>query len=106
MGVANSMATLSAGIRTLDSSIGGLRGCPYSPGETALVLVPFPFKLPHIFLIAVLLGSQSGNGRWMRHVCSSLAPFLGGTYTALFWLSALVFARLSDLPFSGMPWPH
>jgi len=32
MGVANSMATLSTGIRTLDGSIGGLGGCPYSPG--------------------------------------------------------------------------
>jgi len=37
MGVANSMAALSAGIRTLDSSIGGLGGCPYSPGATGNV---------------------------------------------------------------------
>jgi len=79
MGVVNSMATLSAGIHTLDSSIGGLRGCPYSPGATALVLVPFPFKLTHIFLIAVLLGSQSGN-QAMADGCAMLAaawlPFL------------------------------
>ena len=34
MGVANSMTALTAGIRTLDSSIGGLGGCPYSPGAT------------------------------------------------------------------------
>jgi hydroxymethylglutaryl-CoA lyase len=31
------MAALSAGIRTLDSSIGGLGGCPYSPGATGNV---------------------------------------------------------------------
>jgi len=37
MGVANSIAALSAGIRTLDSSIGGLGGCPYSPGATGYV---------------------------------------------------------------------
>jgi len=37
MGVANSIAALSAGIRTLDSSIGGLGGCPYSPGATGNV---------------------------------------------------------------------
>ena len=37
MGVVNSMAALSAGIRTLDSSIGGLGGCPYSPGATGNV---------------------------------------------------------------------
>ena len=30
-GVANSTTALSAGIRTLDSSTGGLGGCPYSP---------------------------------------------------------------------------
>ncbi|KAH9988120.1 aldolase [Russula compacta] len=37
MGVANSIAALSAGIRTLDSSIAGLGGCPYSPGATGNV---------------------------------------------------------------------
>jgi len=37
MGVANSMTALFAGIRTLDSSIGGLGGCPYSPGATGNV---------------------------------------------------------------------
>lgn len=37
MGVANSIAALSVGIRTLDSSIGGLGGCPYSPGATGNV---------------------------------------------------------------------
>ena len=37
MGVANSIAALSAGIRTIDSSIGGLGGCPYSPGATGNV---------------------------------------------------------------------
>jgi len=37
MGVANCMVALSAGIRSLDSSIGGLGGCPYSPGATGNV---------------------------------------------------------------------
>jgi hypothetical protein len=36
-GVANSMAALSAGIRAIDSSIGGLGGCPYLPGATGNV---------------------------------------------------------------------
>jgi len=45
--------------------------------------------------------------RQMDAPCLQQPGFLfGGTYTALFWLSALVFSRLSDLPFSGMPWPH
>jgi hydroxymethylglutaryl-CoA lyase len=34
VGIANSRAAVSAGIRTRDSSIGGLGGCPYSPGTT------------------------------------------------------------------------
>ena len=55
MRVANSIAALSAGVRTLDSSIGGLGECPYSPGATAPVLVPFPFKLPpHISYCSVI----------------------------------------------------
>ncbi|KAI0320395.1 aldolase [Amylostereum chailletii] len=37
MGVANAMTAVSAGIRTLDSSIAGLGGCPYSPGATGNV---------------------------------------------------------------------
>jgi hydroxymethylglutaryl-CoA lyase len=37
MGVANVMTALSLGIRTVDSSIGGLGGCPYSPGATGNV---------------------------------------------------------------------
>ena len=31
------MAALAAGIRTIDSSVGGLGGCPYSPGATGNV---------------------------------------------------------------------
>lgn len=37
MGVANALAALEAGVRTLDSSVGGLGGCPYSPGATGNV---------------------------------------------------------------------
>jgi hydroxymethylglutaryl-CoA lyase len=35
--VANVFAALSQGIRTIDSSVGGLGGCPYSPGATGNV---------------------------------------------------------------------
>jgi len=37
MGVANVMTALSLGIRTIDTSIAGLGGCPYSPGATGNV---------------------------------------------------------------------
>ena len=37
MAVANVIQALSLGIRTIDASIGGLGGCPYSPGATGNV---------------------------------------------------------------------
>jgi hydroxymethylglutaryl-CoA lyase len=35
--VANVFRALSHGVRTIDSSVGGLGGCPYSPGATGNV---------------------------------------------------------------------
>ncbi|KAG5653723.1 hypothetical protein H0H81_011130 [Sphagnurus paluster] len=35
--VANVFAALAQGVRTIDSSVGGLGGCPYSPGATGNV---------------------------------------------------------------------
>ncbi len=32
MGLANSVAAISAGVRVIDSSVGGLGGCPFAPG--------------------------------------------------------------------------
>ena len=37
MAVANILASLKHGLRTFDSSVGGLGGCPYSPGATGNV---------------------------------------------------------------------
>jgi hydroxymethylglutaryl-CoA lyase len=37
MGIANVQAALEAGITTLDSSAGGLGGCPYAPGASGNV---------------------------------------------------------------------
>jgi hydroxymethylglutaryl-CoA lyase len=37
MGVANVLAALSFGLRTIDASVGGLGGCPYAPGATGNV---------------------------------------------------------------------
>lgn len=35
--MANVLTALAHGIRTIDSSVGGLGGCPYSPGATGNV---------------------------------------------------------------------
>lgn len=37
MGVSNILTSLDYGLRTFDSSVGGLGGCPYSPGATGNV---------------------------------------------------------------------
>jgi hydroxymethylglutaryl-CoA lyase len=37
MAIANIHAALEAGVRVFDSSVGGLGGCPYSPGATGNV---------------------------------------------------------------------
>ncbi|KAG8925603.1 hypothetical protein FRC01_009926 [Tulasnella sp. 417] len=37
MGVVNSLTAVQSGIRTVDSSVAGLGGCPYSPGATGNV---------------------------------------------------------------------
>ncbi len=34
LGLANALAALAAGVRTLDGSIGGIGGCPYAPGAS------------------------------------------------------------------------
>ncbi|MBM3539538.1 MAG: hydroxymethylglutaryl-CoA lyase, partial [Alphaproteobacteria bacterium] len=38
LGLANAVAALETGIRTLDSSLGGLGGCPYAPGASGNVV--------------------------------------------------------------------
>ncbi|KAG9091234.1 hypothetical protein FRC06_000652 [Ceratobasidium sp. 370] len=37
MGISNVIAAVEAGVRTVDSSVAGLGGCPYSPGATGNV---------------------------------------------------------------------
>jgi hydroxymethylglutaryl-CoA lyase len=38
LGLANAAAALECGIRTLDSSLGGLGGCPYAPGASGNIV--------------------------------------------------------------------
>ncbi len=38
LGLANAVAALETGIKTLDSSLGGLGGCPYAPGASGNVV--------------------------------------------------------------------
>jgi hydroxymethylglutaryl-CoA lyase len=38
LGLANALAALEEGITTLDSSLGGLGGCPYAPGASGNIV--------------------------------------------------------------------
>jgi len=38
LGLANALAAYEAGVRTFDSSLGGLGGCPYAPGASGNVV--------------------------------------------------------------------
>jgi hydroxymethylglutaryl-CoA lyase len=38
LGLANALAALDEGITTLDSSLGGLGGCPYAPGASGNIV--------------------------------------------------------------------
>jgi hydroxymethylglutaryl-CoA lyase len=38
LGLANAMAALEAGVRSFDSSLGGLGGCPFAPGATGNIV--------------------------------------------------------------------
>jgi len=46
MGVANALAAIQHGVRTIDSSVGGLGGCPFAPGATGnLATEDLPYAL-------------------------------------------------------------
>ena len=38
LGLANALAAIEAGITTLDSSLGGLGGCPFAPGASGNIV--------------------------------------------------------------------
>jgi hydroxymethylglutaryl-CoA lyase len=38
LGLANALAALESGITTLDSSLGGLGGCPFAPGASGNIV--------------------------------------------------------------------
>lgn len=84
MGVANTYAAVSAGIRHFDASVGGLGGCPFAPGATgnvatedvALMLSQAGFKtgidLKKLVAAADLAGELTGSptgghsSRWLK----------------------------------------
>jgi hydroxymethylglutaryl-CoA lyase len=73
MGLANVYAALEAGVRTFDSSIGGLGGCPFAPGASGNVATE------DVVMMVQQMGFETGIdlGRLMQ--ASDLARELTGT---------------------------
>lgn len=73
LGLANVYAALEAGVRTFDSSIGGLGGCPFAPGASGNVATE------DVVMMVQQMGFETGIdlGRLMR--AADLARALTGT---------------------------
>ena len=54
MGLANSATAISAGVRVVDSSVGGLGGCPFAPGSRGTLATEA------LLLMATKMGFETG----------------------------------------------
>ena len=85
-GYANCLAALDAGARVLDSSIGGLGGCPYAPRATGNVATE---DLVHLL---------EGEGVATGVDLDALVAISG-------WLETLLGRRLEGYVYRAGPWP-
>lgn len=71
-GVANAYAALSAGVLTIDSSVGGLGGCPFAPGAAGNLATE------DLVLLANKMGYETGVDLDKLHkVVSDFQPVIG-----------------------------
>lgn len=80
MAIANVHAALEAGVRTFDSSVAGLGGCPYSPGATGNVATEDVIYLlnglgmnPGVDLDALIAAGEFINAQLGRETASRVA---------------------------------
>ncbi|WP_027414482.1 hydroxymethylglutaryl-CoA lyase [Aneurinibacillus terranovensis] len=76
MGLANVYAALEAGVRTFDSSIGGLGGCPYAPGASGNISTEDVTYMLHAMGITtgVNLNELVKTGEFMEQVLGRPLP--------------------------------
>lgn len=75
MGLANAFAALDAGIRSFDSSVGGLGGCPFAPGATGNVATE------DLVMMLTQMGYDTGIDLDRLLAAAKLAGELTGTAT-------------------------
>jgi hydroxymethylglutaryl-CoA lyase len=71
-GLANVLAMVNAGVRTVDSAVGGLGGCPYSPGATGNIdseSVIFALEKEG-YLTGINLEMMAKTGQWISEQLS------------------------------------
>ncbi|KAG8875145.1 hypothetical protein FRB97_005379 [Tulasnella sp. 331] len=70
MAVSNVLTAVAAGIRTVDSSVAGLGGCPYSPGATGNVATEDVVYALHgaNYTTGVDLNSLAATGAWISEL--------------------------------------
>ena len=75
-GLANAWAALEAGAATLDSSLGGLGGCPFAPKATGNIPTEDLLYLLHRSGVAtgIDLDAMIGTGQWLSNVMGRPLP--------------------------------
>ncbi|KDQ12422.1 hypothetical protein BOTBODRAFT_176371 [Botryobasidium botryosum FD-172 SS1] len=81
MGVANVLTAVAAGIRTIDSSVAGLGGCPYSPGATGNVATEDVVHALHGIgmTTGIEMGKLVETGAWISNILSRPNASRAGT---------------------------
>jgi hydroxymethylglutaryl-CoA lyase len=79
-GYANAIAAVEAGVRVLDSSVGGIGGCPFAPNATGNIATEDLVYLLHRtgHPTGVDLPAMAGTGTWIADQLGRQAPALLG----------------------------
>ena len=75
-GLANAAAAIEAGVRTFDSSLGGIGGCPFAPNATGNVPTEDLLYMFHRmgYDSGVDLDALAGNVPWIEEVLHHSVP--------------------------------
>ncbi|MGH8313554.1 MAG: hydroxymethylglutaryl-CoA lyase, partial [Steroidobacterales bacterium] len=75
-GLANALAAVSSGVRTLDASCGGIGGCPFAPAATGNIATEDLVYLLHRsgYATGLSLNKLIETGRWLQDQLGRAVP--------------------------------
>jgi hydroxymethylglutaryl-CoA lyase len=75
-GIANALAAVAAGVKTLDASCGGIGGCPFAPAATGNIATEDLVYLLHRsgYTTGLSLGGLIETGRWLQAQLGRAVP--------------------------------